>query len=380
MKGPGLQSMRQRKTSVLKIITYVVIATLLPSHSASAAPKVGVKCKTKNALIANSKESLKCVSKNGKLTWQQVGTKIPQKEEKKVQPAPVNVDINPARVKIEQMAKTVMASQKTNPPPVEWVATDEVSALRLQSLKEQHQRLSDAFPTLYLWSNTALGFISTDPTVIRTRMESEGCSGGFMDSIKNLEANPLQQGAGTTYCRGRFTAYFLDRNVKESHWNNILGSEFGGMIQENATKLGSFKPSGNLNWYSATPKWYSEGSQTILSVIAEVKATGKWNLNFNEQNGFAGTDWCMADNLYENRCPNLIGMVALELAVALYGWDAPTLLFQYLDANKSQDAYFQEAFTDPLDTFNKWAVSYLQFLKNKKPLPADLIERLKMKG
>jgi hypothetical protein len=364
----------------LKILVLAVVFASSSVVPSSAAPKVGVKCKTKNALISNSKESLKCVSKNGKLTWQRVAIKTPQKEEIKVKPAPVKVDTNPVRVKIEQMAKTVTASQKTNPPPVEWVATDEVSPQRLQSLKEQHQRLSDAFPTLYIWSNSALGFISTDPTVIRTRMENEGCTGGFIDSIKNLEANPLQQGAGTTYCRGRFTAFFLDRNTKDAAWNNILGSEFGGVIQENSTKLGNFKASGNLNWYSATPKWYSEGSQTILSVIAEVKATGKWNLNFNEQNGFAGTDWCMSDSLYENRCPNLIGMVALELGVALYGWDAPTRLFQYLDVSKSQDVYFQEAFGDPLETFNKWAISYLEFLKNKKPLPADLMERLNLKA
>ena len=366
-----------RLFKILVLVAVFASSSLTPS---SAAPKAGAKCKTKNMLFTSSKESLKCLSKNGNLSWRKVSTKTSKIEPRKPEETPGEENINHVRAKIEQVANTATAPEKTTPPPVEWVVTDEISPQRLPSLKEQHQRLSDAYPTLYKWTDSALGFISTDPTVIRTRMESEGCSGGFMDSIKNLEANPLQQGAGTTYCRGRFTAYFLDRNVKESHWNNILGSEFGGMIQENATKLGSFKPSGNLNWYSVTPKWYSEGSQTILSVIAEVKATGKWNLNYNEQNGFAGTDWCMADTLYQNRCPNLIGVVALELAVALYGWDAPTRLFQYLDANKSQDVYFQEAFSDPLDTFNKWAVSYLQFLKNKKPLPADLIERLKTKA
>lgn len=361
----------------LKILVLVVVVASSSLTSSSAATKVGAKCKTKNALISNSKESLKCVSKDGKLTWQRMATKSPKKELMSPEQVAGNRDLNPIRIKIEQMAKTVTASQKTNPPPVEWIATPEVAPQRVQSLKEQHQRLSDAYPKLYIWSNNALGFISTDPTVIRTRMESEGCTGGYIDSIKNLEANPLQHGAGTTYCRGRFTAYFLDRNAKDSAWNNILGSEFGGVIQENSAKLGNFKPSGNLNWYSATPKWYSEGSQTILSVIAEVKSTGKWNLDFNEQNGFAGTDWCMVDTLYQNRCPNLIGVVALELGVALYGWDSPTRLFQYLDVDKSQDIYFQEAFGDSLEKFNQWTISYLGFLKNKTSLPADLIARLK---
>ena len=372
--------MRHKKLPVLTLVIFAVIATSLSPVSASTVPKVGAKCKTKNMLFSGSKESLKCLSRNGSLSWQKVSNNNPKVEPRKTEQTPVQENINHVRAKIELMAITVTASEKTNPPPVEWVATAEISPQRVQSLKEQHQRLSDAFPTLYLWSDKALGFISTDATAIRTRMESEGCSGGYLDSIRNLEANPRAQGAGTTYCRGRFTAYFLDRNTKDSAWNNILGSEFGGVIQENSTKLGNFKPSGNMNWYSVTPNWYSEGSQTILSVIAEVKATGKWNLDFSQQNGFAGTDWCMSDTLYENRCVNLIGMVALELAVAIYGWDAPTRLFQYLDANKSQDVYFQEAFGDPLETFNKWAVSYLQFLKNKKPLPADLIERLKKKA
>lgn len=371
--------MLMKKRRIIKILIVAVIATSLSTISASAAPKAGAKCKTKNMFFTSSKESLKCLPKNGGLSWQKTPIKSSKSETKKTEQTPVQENLNPVREKIELTAKSLAPSQKTNPPPVEWVATTEISPERVQSLREQHQRLSDAYPTLYVWSEKALAFISSDPTVIRIRMESEGCSGGYLDSIRYLEANPLAQGAGTTYCRGRFTAYFLDRNIKISHWNNILGSEFGGAIQENSTKLGGFKSSGNVNWYSLTPKWYSEGSQTILSVIAEVKATGKWNLDFNEQNGFVG-DWCMSDTLYENRCPNLIGIVALELAVALYGWDAPTHLFKYLDTSKSQDIYFQEAFGDSLETFNKWSVSYLQYLKNRKPLPGDLVERLKMKA
>lgn len=368
-----------RNRRFIKILILAVIATSLSPISASAAPKAGAKCKTKNMVFTNSKGNLKCLSRNGNLKWQKVSSNSSSVQTKQPVQSPIEKNLNYVREKINQMAVTLAPSQKTNPPPVDWVATPEISPERVQSLREQHQSLSDAYPTLYFWSEKALAFISSDPTVIRIRMESEGCSGGYLDSIRYLEANPLAQGAGTTYCRGRFTAYFLDRNVKISHWNNILGSEFGGAIQENSTKLGGFKSSGNANWYSLTPKWYSEGSQTILSVIAEVKATGKWNLDFNEQNGFVG-DWCMSDTLYENRCPNLIGIVALELAVALYGWDAPTHLFKYLDTSKSQDIYFQEAFGDSLETFNKWSVSYLQYLKNRKPLPGDLVERLKMKA
>ena len=114
-----------------------------------------------------------------------------------------------------------------------------------------------------------------------------------------------------------------------------------------------------------------------MSVIAEAVETRKWSFDLKLDGGMQG-DWCMSDTLEVSRCSGVIGIAALELATALYGWDAPLTLFKFLEPDMSQTLLFESGFPDSFAQFNDWSVAYLQYLRYGKKLPISLINRLKL--
>lgn len=261
-------------------------------------------------------------------------------------------------------------------PKVEWVYPSNSNSNRIKGLQQQHQWLSDFYKDLYLWNGTATAIVDTNPTAVIEKLYSAKCGNEFIESARRLESNVDLIGAGTSFCSGQLVAYFIDRNMSDQKWNNILGSEFGGIIQANAARLGTFRSSPDSDWYSATPNWYAEGSQVLISVLAEAASTRKWNLDLKMHPGMKG-DWCAGDTLERNRCSDLIGAVATELAIALYGWEAPLTLLKYLEPNIDQVKLFEAGFPDSFKQFNSWTVAYYQYLRSGTQLPNDLVQRLR---
>jgi hypothetical protein len=264
---------------------------------------------------------------------------------------------------------------KTTPPAVVWVTTPDVNQNRLESLKFQHQRLSDAFPSLYFWDKPALAIVSPDAAWLRVKMEEAGCRGGVLDNLRRYEADKNWSGAGTSTCKGVLTAFFLDRSFTEVLWSNVLGSEFGGAIQENSYKKSPAFKSGDPNWYSNTASWYAEGSQTLLSVIATAKVSRSWS--HQGRNLEKISPHCADDTLANSKCGvYFIGEAAVELLIALHGWDAALKWFENIDLKKKQETTFEETFKDPFEKFQGWADSYYRYLAKGEPLPASLLTRL----
>lgn len=347
--------------------------TFVSSPAEALTPKPGSTCSNVGQVVESKGKRFTCIKSGLKKVWNK-GVAI--RVQPKITPAPSTVDTrNPVHIRISQMLAETATPPSSTPPKVEWIAAPDLPAEKLRDLETQHQRLSDAFPETYVWSNTALGVVASDPTTIRVRLEQERCPSGFIDSVKRLEADSKLPGAGTSYCMGRFTAYFLTRNVSNFNWDSIVGNEFGSVIQENSTKYSPLAKRSEANWYPATPTWYSEGGQVILSAIAEAKATKKWNLDVKKDGAFGG-NYCKADTLKEAKCGGFIGIVALELATALYGWDASLRLYKYLDLNQKQSDLFEMGFPDSFEEFNNWTVAYLKYLDSGQKLPAELIKRL----
>jgi hypothetical protein len=276
---------------------------------------------------------------------------------------------------IEKILQANKSELKKIPPEVEWVYGTELSTEKIQSLKNQHSKLSNAFQSLYVWSTPALALVYKDVNPIRLKMKEAGCNGPVFNVLDNLELNVSQQGAGTTYCKGRLVAYFLDRNMSMSSWDHILGSEFGGVIQENAAKFGGFVNTSSSNWYQSTPAWYAEGGQTVISVIADSKATGKWNSEINQSTSFK-SPYCTEDSLVNFKCVNLLPVVAMELLVGLYGLNAPLAIFENLKENLSNEDLFKKTFGLDFKVFNDWSIEYLRYLQSGKALSKDLISAL----
>lgn len=369
------------------IVVMLILALSLPNTlEAAITPKIGGKCVKKNQIVTVGKTKLICIAIKKTLIWQKssespgkspVVTPVPQNPPVTATPVPRQSPTkleNPVVKKIDSMFGSLPLANKTTPSLVEWITTTDVNQNRLESLKLQHQRLSDAFPSLYFWDKPALALVSSDATWVRSKMEEAGCQGGALDVVRRLESEKNLIGAGTTVCKGRLTAYFLDRNFTEVLWSNVLGSEFGGVIQENSYKKSPAFKSGNPNWYSNTLNWYAEGSQTILSVIATARSSRSWSHQGRVLGQIA--PYCSDDVLNNSKCGNVIAEAAVELLIALYGWDSATKWFENTDLTKKQETTFEETFKDPLEKFQGWANSYYRYLAKGEPLPTELLTRL----
>lgn len=188
-----------------------------------------------------------------------------------------------------------------------------------------------------------------------------------------MEADKNLSGAGTSVCRGRLVAFFLDRNITDSRWSNLVGSEFGGAIQENSFKKSPLFKSGNFNWYSSAPGWYAEGGQTVLSVIASTKVSRSWT----HQGRLLAqvSPHCFDDTLIDFKC-DAIGEAGVELLIALYGCDSAFIWFENFDISKSYEISFMETFKDPYEKFQEWALTYYRYVTKGESLPKDLLDRL----
>ena len=379
----------QGKKSI-SIVVMLILALSLPNGlEAAVTPKIGAKCIKKNQTVLVGKTKLICLGVKKSLIWQ----KYPQAPSKTpvvtpVSPSPTSTPTpsstpvapttkaqNPVVRKINTMFGSLALPTNTIPPAVQWVTTPDVNQSRLESLKFQHQRLSDAFPSLYFWDKPALAIVSPDVTWIRIKMEEAGCQGGVIDNLRRYEVDKTLTGAGTSTCKGVLTAFFLDRGFTDVMWSNVLGSEFGGAIQENSYKKSPAYKSGDPNWYSNAANWYAEGSQTILSVIAAAKVSRSWSHQGRTLERIS--PYCSDDTLTINKCGSYsIGEAAVELLIALYGWDSATRWFENIDLTKKQEVTFEETFKEPLEKFQSWADSYFRYLAKGEPLSASLLTRL----
>lgn len=365
------------------IVVMLILALSFPNTlEAAITPKIGAKCVKKNQTVLVGKTKLICLVVKKTLIWQKY-SEIPSKTpvvttvSPTAAPTPTVTPVksqNPVVQKINTMFGSLSMPIKTIPPAVQWLIAPDVNQNRLESLKFQHQRLSDAFPSLYFWDKPALAIVSPDAAWLRVKMEEAGCKGAVLDNLRRYEADKNLAGAGTSICKGVLTAFFLDRNFTEVLWSNVLGSEFGGVIQENSYKKSPAFKTGDPNWYSNTASWYAEGSQTLLSVIASAKVLSSWSHKGRSLEKIS--PYCSDDSLANSKCGNVISEAAVELLVALYGWDAALKWFENIDLTKKQETTFEETFKDPFEKFQGWADSYFRYLAKGVPLPASLLTRL----
>ena len=378
--------LNNRRKSFSLVWVLVFFLSIPTNLEAAVSPKIGGKCVKKNQIVTVGKTKLICIAVKKTLIWQRssespskspVVAPVPQNPPVTATPvprqSPTKIE-NPVVKKINSMFGSLPLANKTTPPLVEWITTTDVNQNRLESLKLQHQRLSDAYPSLYFWDKPALALVSSDATWVRGKMEEAGCQGGALDVVRRLESEKNLNGAGTTVCKGRLTAYFLDRNMSDVMWSNILGSEFGGVIQENTYKKSPAFKSGNSNWYSNSANWYAEGSQTILSVIASTKVSKSWSHTGGSLERIS--PYCLDDTLSSYKCGTVISEATVELLVALYGWNSALSWFENTDLTKKQETTFEETFKEPLEKFQGWADSYYRYLGKGEPLPTELLTRL----
>jgi hypothetical protein len=406
---------RSARTAVV-VLSAALLCGVLATSPAAAAPKPGATCAKQNDLAFSAKQRFVCKPKRGVLVWQKVTKPAAAKRQARTSTVPVSLPqaapvatapvasapastrpvvvapaaaptapvetatpvnqtpVNPVVARIEKLLAVTARSTPTTPVAIRWEVSPEFPADRLQNLFDQHQRLADAYGEMYRWDGGAVGVVSTDPVWIRQRLEAMHCPQGTLEFLRILEQRTDDMAAGgTTFCGGVATAFFLNRNGSDAQWEHLLGSEFGSMIQRRAAARSTTL--GNLDWYTTTPTWYSEGGQTMLSAVAAAKTSGVWRFD-SRQRIAALTGWCDQDTMASMRCHEPLGSAALELAVALYGWDAPVAMYEHLSQDKDQARMFGAAFGDRFEVFAGWADAYFAYLMRGTPLPEELVSRL----
>ena len=353
------------------LISFSLSLALLPAAQASKRPNSS--CKKLGLTTSISGTKYVCAKSGKKLVWKKGPTALASSSSSNKSP----LASDPVIARINSRLVDLPKPTPSQVPPVEWIYPADSNLERVKSLQLQHQRLTNQFPAFYSWRETAIALIDTNPTRILDKLLAANCGEGYIQSVRRLEKDSTLAGAGTSFCNDQLFAYFMDKNVSDQHWNFILGSEFGGIIQQNVAAAHKFKNFPNSNWYSEIPNWYAEGGQTLISVIAEAAETRKWSFDLKLEGGMQGGDWCMNDTLVVNRCSGVIGIAALQIAIALYGWDAPLTLFKYLEPNMNQAVLFESGFPDTFEQFNEWSSAYLRYVRYGTELPASLINRLK---
>ena len=270
--------------------------------------------------------------------------------------------------------------------PITWVLSPKVSTSYKNALISQNQSLANGFPTLFKWKGTTLILIGDPLTWTPPKGTlSENCKRIYSQisemwgKLPNLSGRLL---AGTSYCDDHIIVMVRPNPSNPIPDADLMAQELGGEVQENARYL---NPSiANLDHGQLTiPNWFLQGSQSAIAYQAYVSE--RRTLSGAPNKAFITPD-CLTIKLEKlekviegipSNCVYTKGFVAVQLMIALYGWDATTRWFSgFTDKNDYQSA-FKTAYGDSLSSFNKLADSYWKSLVNAKYVAKDVEARLK---
>jgi hypothetical protein len=279
-----------------------------------------------------------------------------------------------------------MRNSKAKIDSITWVLSPKVPASYKSALVSQNQSLANGFPNLFKWKGTALVLIGdpftwTPPegTLSKNCYRIYSQITSMWEKLPNLDHRVL---AGTSYCDDHIIVIVRPDPSNPVPDSDLMAQEFGGEIQENARYL---NPAiANLDHGQLTiPNWFLQGSQSAIAY--QVFIGERRTLSGAPSKAFV-TPECQTVQLQKlekltngvpSNCVYTKGFAAVQLMIALYGWEATTKWFSgYTDGSDYQGA-FKRAYGDSLTSFNKLADSYWKSLVNKKYVAKDVLARLK---
>jgi hypothetical protein len=295
---------------------------------------------------------------------------------------------NPVFNRINSRIKDLpVPTKSTSLPSIEWILQDASVESFHKGLLEQHSQLSAQYPALYKWDGVGLGvigdFIQWTPS---SPLITGQCSRFITQVTEMWRALPFLEKrllAGTTECESKVLAAFRPNPSNPIPDGDLMAQEFGGEIQINSQRANPATAQlgrGALN----IPNWYLQGGQTGLAFVAHVAAKRSIdgasskafvndecrNVSLESMNVKAGA------NSIPSSCVYSKGYAALQLMIALYGWDAPTAWFAGFTNSEDFESAFKKAYGDSLSDFNKLADSYWAFLDNPRNVSPELMARL----
>jgi hypothetical protein len=371
------------------IITVLIACALtlsgVSSGVAQAAPRPSGKCEQVGAKKIFKNQTFVCTKRGKKLIWVK---KTPRPSKPDAVPASNTESTDPVTAKIDRMmASLPMPNQNAPMPPMRFILENPGDQEFLPRLEKQFLYLAQAFPEMN-WSKTGVTFIPRTPNWLANTMREQGCPERVVQRIMGYySTHAYEWGTGVMDCNPDFgpTAVMgLNLGVGAQPgfmWDMLVSQEFSEPIRStrfalNPIAINSPHP---IGWWDVNmPSWMREGVEPIWNSIATAMQTRKWEPIRLVPFYLCGTGVLRdyAPMLTGWDCHYILGTEAVELMVALYGWDAPATWWGSFGDQRDPYVAFKNAYGDDYDTFERYASEFFQWRANKVPMSTELLNRL----
>lgn len=352
---------------------------------AQAAPRPSGKCEQIGDKKKFKNQIFICTKRGKKLVW---AKNAPRPSNPTVAPESVVGSVDPVTAKLERMMVDLPMPNRNAPiPPMRFVLENPSDQEFLPRLEKQFQYLAQAFPE-FTWNKTGITFIPRSQAWLTTAMREEGCADPVIQRVtSNYPSNAAVWGQGIDDCNPKFgAAAVIGLNIGIGQhpgymWDMIVSQEF---MQIQSRRFASTPLSINspnpIGWWNVDmPSWMREGSQPAINSIAVAKQTRTWEMIRIFPFFMCGTgilrDYAPFATAWD--CHYTLGGEAVELMVALYGWDAPAAWFSNYGNQRDPYVAFKNAYGDDYDTFERYATEFFQWRANEVPISQELLSRLR---
>lgn len=374
------------KTGILSLLlACTVIISGVSTGIAQAAPSPSGKCEQIGDKKKFKNQIFICTKRGKKLVWTK---KAPRPSKPAVTPEPVLESSDPVTAKLERMmAELPMPNLNAPIPPMRFILENPSDQEFLPRLEKQFQYLAQAFPE-FSWNKPGVTFIPRTPAWLTATMRAEGCEEQAIQRVMSgYSTNSPVWGQGIQDCNPKFgVAAIIGLNIGNGQypgymWDMIVSQEFmqiqSKRFESNPLYINSPNPIGW--WDVAMPSWMREGSQPALNSIAVAQQTRTWDMIRVFPFFMCGTgilrDYAPMATAWD--CHYTLGGEAVELMMALYGWDAPATWFASYGNQRDPYVAFKNAYGDDYDTFERYATEFFQWRANKVPMSSELLTRLR---
>jgi hypothetical protein len=287
------------------------------------------------------------------------------------------------------MATLPMPNLNAPAPPIRFILEEPSDQEFIPRLEKQFLYLAQAFPE-FSWNAPGIAFIPRSKEWLGTAMREAGCQERTVQrtvsyysvtaevwgtGVMDCNSNVGQVGIiGLNTARGLHPGYMWDMIVSQEFLEPIRSKRFAS----NPLSINSSHP---IGWWDVNfPSWMREGGEPAFNSIATAMQTRKWEMIRLQPFWMCGTgvlrDYApMILNSYDCHYP--LGTEALELMLALYGWDAPTAWLSGYGNQRDPYVAFKNAYGDDYETFERYASEFFQWRANKVPMSDELLNRLR---
>lgn len=335
-------------------------------------------CKKKGRVVVQGDVKLVCTKKPKGLKWVKV---------------PINTGFSEpdlVTAKIESMLHTISPpNYSAEVSPMSFLVEDSRDEVFVPGLILQFTHLAQAYPE-FSWDNQGFTLMPRTEQWLIEKMKSLKCPDNIIEyARKGVSRGHFIWGMGASTCDPELGPVAIigrtappEANIGH-FWDNIVASEFSEIIRRNNFAKNTLPPLvGNvpMSYFDVNmPSWMREGSEFGFFSISQFKQTQRWYFHAVYPSSRCGTGILRdyASFTSENSgCHYLLGQFAIELMIALYGFDAPSRWFSSFGSQTDPYVAFEAAYGDDYNVFEGFVSEFINYRIDGTPLSPALKSRL----